>query len=59
MPSNSAQQDTDPSEWALCTGLGNYLLGRHKTFSYGEMEEETWAGAGGALGDTPGAQGNS
>lgn len=61
MLNNPVQQGADPSEWTrtLSTGLGNRLLGRYQAVSYGKVEEETWAGAGAALGDTRGAQGNS
>lgn len=53
---NLVQQDADPSEGtrALSTGLGKFLLDRHKNFSYGEVEEESqgrgWSGCGGHSG---------
>lgn len=61
MLNHPVQQGTDPSERTrtLSTGLGNCLLGRYQTFIYWKVKEETWAGAGAALGDTRGAQGNS
>lgn len=53
---NPVRQDADLSEWtrALSTNLGNSPMGRHKTFSYGGVEEETqgraWSSFGGHSG---------
>lgn len=54
MLNNPVQWDTDPSERTrvLSTGLGKFLIGQHKHFSYGEVGEESQGRAGAALGGT-------